>query len=104
MDAKLTSRDAKLTSCFRAAIASGQFEMARALWENYAEQLCAELRAGPVAPNRLAETQELVEWCRLATLAARAHASDLLSALAAGERYSMPAGAAPHNRRRLIYG
>ena len=81
-----------LTSSIRRAVASGEFAKAQTLWEDYTERLNAELRAGPVSSAWLAEMEQLAEWCRTATLAARSQAQDMLNALAASRKYeSQPA-------------
>jgi len=80
-----------LPARIRHAVASGLFAQAGDLWNEYAGEYADELRAGTAPPSRHADMHELVEWCRVATLAARAHAQDRWNALAASEKYLQPA-------------
>jgi hypothetical protein len=58
----------------RRAVSAGEFGKASALWENYAAQTAAEIRAGTGSAATLAQMRELIEWTRGVVICARAHA------------------------------
>jgi len=87
--------DDSLISGIRGAVAAGQFAKARKLWESYAARLSDDLRFGRMTASRMAEMQALAEWCRLATLAERAHTQDRLNALLASRNYAPQPAARP---------
>ena len=58
----------------RAAVASGDYALAAARFEEYAKRL-------PLAPEALAELHELLRWTAITILCERAHAEDRLQEL-----------------------
>jgi hypothetical protein len=80
------------TEPIRRAVGSGEFRKALALWQEHARHLRQEIRNGTFTKEQLAETRELVEWCRVTGLCARSHAQARLNQIAAARRYG------PHAR------
>jgi hypothetical protein len=80
------------TEPIRRAVGSGEFRKALTLWEGHARQLRQEIRSGTFTEEKLAETRELVEWCRVTALCARSHAQARLNQIAAARRYGAPPG------------
>jgi hypothetical protein len=80
------------TGAIRRAVASGEFRKAQTLWEDHARQLREAVRSGTMTKEKLAETGELVEWCRVAALCARSHAQARLNRIAVAGRYGAPGG------------
>jgi len=78
-----------LTADLRNAVASGEFRKALALWEDHARQLRGELQSGRFTKEKLAETRELAEYCRVTALCARAHAQARLNRIAVARRYAL---------------
>jgi hypothetical protein len=58
-----------LAAKFRAAVSSGEFQRAEEIWTAYTAERLAEVRNGD--GEKLAETQELMEWTRQVVLCAR---------------------------------
>ena len=71
----------------RRAVASGEFGKALSLWEDHVRQLRQELRSGTFTREKLAETRDLVEWCRITVLCARSHAQSQLNRIGAAQHY-----------------
>jgi hypothetical protein len=71
----------------RQAVASGEFQKALTLWEEHARRLLQELRSGTFTSEKLAETRDLVEWCRTTALCARSHAQARLNRVRAAQQY-----------------
>jgi len=85
-----------LTSRIRGAVASGEYQRALLLWNEYSARLQEELRVGSLTSGRLAEMRELMEWSRRVMLCARAHAQDQLNSLHVAAEYGVaPAPQAP---------
>ena len=84
------------TEPFRRAVGSGEFRKALTLWEEHARQLRQEIRSGTFTKQKLAETRELVEWCRVTALCARSHAQARLNQIAAARRYGPPSRPPAH--------
>jgi hypothetical protein len=80
------------TEPIRRAVASGEFHKAQALWEENARQLRQALRNGTFSKEKLAETRELAEWCRITAMCARAHAQARLNRIAVARRYAPSSG------------
>ncbi len=81
----------------RLAIASGEFELALRLWNDYAEGLAAALNEGRLSGDRLREVGEIVEWTRSVVLATRAHLSAQLNSLRVAEGYEPASSSATHH-------
>jgi len=79
-----------LEDCIRQAVASGEFERARQLWEAYMLQLEAQVRQGSFTAIQLAQVRDLVEWSRGVALCARQHAQDRLNSLLIAAEYGNP--------------
>ncbi len=76
------------TEPIRLAVSSGEFRKALALWEDHARQLREEIRSGTFTKQKLAEARELVEWCRITALCAKAHAQARLHQIAVARKYA----------------
>ena len=74
--------DSNLTSAVRRAVASGEFNRARRLWEEYVAQCRDRIRQGADPKGTLEEARQLMVWCRQMTLAVRAQIQARLDHLA----------------------
>jgi hypothetical protein len=83
------------TDPIRRAAASGEFRKAQTLWEDHARQLREEIRSGTFSSEKLAQTRELAEWCRITALCARSHAQSRLNRIAVAQRYANSTGQPP---------
>ena len=83
----------------RNAVASGDFERAHGLWDEYVTYLQDELRRGSLTRAQLEEARELFEWARLTVLCARAHIQHRLNTLRVAEAYGEPL---PSEARRIV--
>ena len=63
---------ASLVLSFRAAVSSGEYARAEAIWEAYATGLLDDVRRG--FGSRLPEAKSLIEWTRNVALCHRSHA------------------------------
>jgi hypothetical protein len=88
-----------LTERIRRAVASGEFQKALVLWNDYAGQLQEALEQRRLSEPQLKEMGELVEWSRTVVLCARAQGQSLLSSLCAAGKYSDPV---PRNEPRIV--
>jgi hypothetical protein len=83
----------------REAVASGEFQKALLLWNEYVGELQEEFQQHRLSAAHMKEMGALVEWCRGVVLCARAHDQDVLAVLSAAAKYAEPA---PRNRPRLV--
>jgi hypothetical protein len=93
-----TARDSS-PAAIRAAVASGDYERASILWNDYAACLREELGRGAFSAARLAEVRGLVEWTRSVVLCAHSHSRARLNQLQAAAKYDQPA---PSQASRLL--
>jgi hypothetical protein len=75
----------------RGAVASGEYERASILWNDYVGCLREELRRGAFSAAGLAEVRGLMEWTRSVVLCAQSHALLQLNQLQAAAKYDPPA-------------
>jgi hypothetical protein len=96
-----------LNSAVRRAVAAGDFNRARYLWEQYTLQCRQALRQGEDANGTLEGARQLMVWCRQMALAARAQAQSQLNRLAGQTRvavaYGQPATPPPGSIRIVRY-
>ncbi len=71
--------ETSLPDTLRNAVASGEFQGALRLWEEYAGTLAEMARRGTLTEAALQEAAQLVEWARTVALMARAHGLDQLA-------------------------
>jgi len=82
--------DELLEGRIREAVASGEFERARQLWNTYMVQLQDEVRRGSFSAIQLEQVHSLAEWCRGVAWCARLHAQDRLNSLLVAAEYGNP--------------
>jgi hypothetical protein len=88
--------DNLLPERIRQAVASGEFQRALLLWNEYAAQLQQELGCGRLSATDFEEAGQLVAWSRQVALCARVQAQDDLNRLnVAGEYANPPSSHAP---------
>jgi hypothetical protein len=69
------------------AVASGEFERATRLWNEYAAGIREEIGRGSCSQARMAEMVELVEWSRRVVLCDRARAQGQLTTIWVASQY-----------------
>jgi hypothetical protein len=82
--------DNSLTDRIHQAVASGEFQRALLIWNEYAARLQQELRTGRLSAAEFEEAGQLVAWSRQVALCARAQALDRLNSLRVAEQYDTP--------------
>jgi hypothetical protein len=80
--------DKLLESRIREAVASGEFKIAKDLWNAYVIHVQEELRQGSFSAVKLAQVRDLMEWSRGLALCARLHAQDRLNSLLVAAEYA----------------
>jgi hypothetical protein len=80
----------QLESDVREAVASGDYDSARRLWEGYAAGLRASIANDPAASASLERLRALIEWTRQTSAAERARMQDELANLGLCLRYADP--------------
>jgi hypothetical protein len=73
----------------RQAVASGEFERARLLWNECTTGLAEELSNGCLSEARLFEVRDLVEWSRNVVMCSRAHLLGQLNCLHVAGEYKL---------------
>jgi len=81
-----------LEDAIRRAVACGEFVRAASLWEAYGLRCREEMRAGSNPRATLERAHQLMSWCRLIALAARAQAQAQLDRLAQRSRIASAYG------------
>jgi hypothetical protein len=79
--------DNQSTNSIREAVASGEFDRATILWNEYATRIREEIRRGTCTAGRMAEAGELVRWSRQVVLCDRARAQAQLNTIWVASRY-----------------
>jgi hypothetical protein len=79
--------DNLLPDRIRQAVASGEFQRALPLWNEYAALLRQELSCGRLSATEFVTAGQLVAWSRQVALCARAQALDSLNSLHVAEQY-----------------
>ncbi len=95
----MTNTNQPLPQRIRESVASGEFQKALPLWNEYVGQLQQELQQHRLSEEHMKDMEALVDWCRSVILCARAHDQDLLTAICTAKKYSGPT---PQNRARLL--
>jgi len=86
------------TEHIRNAVASGDWQSALRLWDDYAAGIREEIRQRVCAPARLAEAREFLEWARGMALCASAQAQNRLNTIHVAKQY----GPAPSPRASFL--
>lgn len=81
-----------LNSAVRKAVAAGDFNRARYLWEQFVLQCREAVQRGADAQDTLKDARQLMGWCRQMALAARAQAQSQLNRLAGQTRVAAAYG------------
>jgi hypothetical protein len=79
--------DNQPTDPIRQAVASGEFQRATLLWNEYAARIREEIARGICTEARMAEAGELVEWSRRVVLCDRARAQGQLTTIWVASQY-----------------
>jgi hypothetical protein len=80
--------DHLLTERIRQAVASGEFQSALLLWNDYVAALQQEVRRGRLSEADMQEAGKLVAWSREVLLCASAHAQDYLNRVNVAGEYT----------------
>ncbi len=88
-----------LAERIRETVASGEFEQALELWNEYAGRLQEELQQQRLSELQLKEMGQLVEWSRSVILCARAQDQGRLGNLCAAGKYLGPV---PRSEPRIV--
>jgi hypothetical protein len=83
--------DTRCTDHIRRSVASGEYQNALRLWNDYAVTIRDALCRGVCTQDRMAEARDFLEWARRAVLCARAQAQNRLNAIHVANQY----GSAP---------
>ncbi|HLK69757.1 MAG TPA: hypothetical protein VKU19_40285 [Bryobacteraceae bacterium] len=75
------------TGPIRQAIASGEFQRATLLWNEYAAGIREEIARGACTPDRMAEAGELLRWSSDFVMCERARAQAELDTIWVAARY-----------------
>jgi hypothetical protein len=75
----------------RQAVASGEFQRATLLWNEYIAGILGEIARGDCTHDRMAEAGDLLDWSRGVVMCERARAQDLFNALWVASQY-VPTG------------
>jgi hypothetical protein len=75
------------TDPIRQAVASGEFQRAALLWNEYAAGIREEIGRGTCTQARMAEAGELLEWSCGVALCERAHARSQLDTIWVASQY-----------------
>jgi len=82
--------DTQRTNHIRRAVASGEYQNALRLWDDYAAGIRQEICHGTCTAARMAEAREFLEWARRVVLCARAQAQNQLNAIHVAKQYGPP--------------
>jgi hypothetical protein len=82
--------DNQRTAAIRQAVATGEYERALHLWNDYATQLRQQLSSGSLSRAEIEEAGRIVAWSREITLCARARVLDELNSLCVAAQYAAP--------------
>ena len=83
----------------RNAMQVGDFVRAARRFEEHTRSVCAALRSGAADANAIEDTRTLLEWCRMAALAWRAHLAGRLRMIEAQAYVAHAYGEGPARRR-----
>ena len=90
--------DTQRTGNLRRAVASGEWQSALRLWDEYAAGIREEIRRGTCPEARIAEAREFLDWTRRVVLCARAQAQNRLNAIHVAKQY----GSVPSRPRSVL--
>jgi hypothetical protein len=91
--------DSQRTDPIRQAVASGEYQRATLLWNEYVAGIREEIGRGTCTRARMEETAQLVEWSRRVVLCNRARAQGQLTTIWVASQYG-PADPPPPCRVR----
>ena len=83
--------DSHRTDRLRRAVASGEFQHASRLWDEYAAGIRQEICRGTCTEALMVEAREFLEWARRLVLCGHAQAQDQLNTIHVARQY----GSAP---------
>jgi len=84
----MTPTDNPMVGRIRDAMASGEYQRAHLLWNEYATQLLEDARRGQLSEARFREAGELVKWSRRVVLCARAQAQNRIRSFQVAQEYT----------------